>query len=360
MAEQHKPRLMINGLNPNPKEGKMSRAMLEDVLSSGQFEVIGSSLTGPDVPEERYKEISLIKPAEREKRIERIKEKCFPFISIDATLGTALNDNADFYCRHGLPFVMLTTGGDRDALVQRVLNSEIPAVIGTNMCVALVSAMHNIEQDSLLHKGEMADCCIEISESHQQGKKDASGTGREFGGYFKTYGLPIDPAPVKAVTLKGEPIDMEIKIGPNSIFRIIRNPETQRKIGVPEEYLGGHGWHSYWLRPTSDKGIAAVAEFGRMLATKFFTPQNPALRGYDISGEYWFEMKAISPDKTVVISTCEPEEGGLVLSHNLCGRKPYVRGTFDYAVPHAWKMMQAMRPGDKGRVDSMMDAIKAA
>jgi len=143
MAEEEKTRIMINGLNPNPKEGKMSRAMLEDVLGSGQFEVIGSSLTGPDVTEDRYKEIFLIKPAEREKRIEKIKEKCFPFISIDATLGTALNDNVDFYCRHGLPFVALTTGGDRDALVQRVMNSEIPAVIGTNMCVALVSAMHN-------------------------------------------------------------------------------------------------------------------------------------------------------------------------------------------------------------------------
>ena len=42
-------------------------------------------------------------------------------------------DNAEFYCKRGLPFVMGTTGGDRDRLFKTVKESGVYAVIAPQM-----------------------------------------------------------------------------------------------------------------------------------------------------------------------------------------------------------------------------------
>ena len=42
-------------------------------------------------------------------------------------------DNAEFYCKRGLPFVMGTTGGDRDRLFKTVNESGVYAVIAPQM-----------------------------------------------------------------------------------------------------------------------------------------------------------------------------------------------------------------------------------
>ena len=47
----------------------------------------------------------------------QVKEKYPGLVIIDYTLPSAVQDNARFYCEHGVPFVMGTTGGDREKLV---------------------------------------------------------------------------------------------------------------------------------------------------------------------------------------------------------------------------------------------------
>lgn len=44
-----------------------------------------------------------------------------------------LTGNAKFYCSRGLPFVMGTTGGDREMLVEDVLKAGVYAVIAPQM-----------------------------------------------------------------------------------------------------------------------------------------------------------------------------------------------------------------------------------
>ena len=41
-----------------------------------------------------------------------------PLIVIDFTHPTAVNPNSEYYAKHGLAYIMGTTGGDRDALMK--------------------------------------------------------------------------------------------------------------------------------------------------------------------------------------------------------------------------------------------------
>jgi 4-hydroxy-tetrahydrodipicolinate reductase len=57
---------------------------------------------------------------------------------VDYTHPSAVNSNAEFYCKHELPFVMGTTGGNRDQLTETVRNSKVPAIIAPNMAKQIV------------------------------------------------------------------------------------------------------------------------------------------------------------------------------------------------------------------------------
>lgn len=148
------------------------------------------------------------------------------FISVDYTHPTAVNGNAEFYCSNGLPFVMGTTGGDRELLDATVKASAIAAVIAPNMAKQIVGfqAMmaYAAENFPNLFKGYS----LEVRESHQKGKADTSGTAKAMVRYFNLLGTPYSEADIV----------ME------------RDPERQQSLwGIPEAYLQGHGWHTYSL-----------------------------------------------------------------------------------------------------------------
>jgi hypothetical protein len=58
---------------------------------------------------------------------------------VDYTLPSAVNENAEFYCANALPFVMGTTGGDREALLASVAAAGRYAVIAPNMGKQIVA-----------------------------------------------------------------------------------------------------------------------------------------------------------------------------------------------------------------------------
>ena len=128
-------KVMVNGL-----PGKMASEVAKQVLKSKGLELIPYALTGSDITLNSHQagdlNIALIKPEAREDFIASIQK---PEISVDYTHPAVVNSNADFYCRHNLPFVMGTTGGDRTALEQRVKDSEIVAVIAPNMAKQIVA-----------------------------------------------------------------------------------------------------------------------------------------------------------------------------------------------------------------------------
>ncbi len=225
-------KIMVNGI-----PGNMAQVVAKHALADNRFELIPYSLTGPEITISEHSigssVIQLIRPEQREKEIGEILEKHTSFISIDYTHPTAVNDNAEFYSKTGLPFVMGTTGGDRKLLEETVSSSSIVAVIAPNMAKQIVGFQAMMEYASKTFPDLFKGYSLSIKESHQKGKADTSGTAKAMTGYFNTLGTPYSE---------------------NDILKE-RDPETQKTVwSIPEKYLTGHGWHTYSL-VSNDKTV---------------------------------------------------------------------------------------------------------
>ena len=225
-------KVMVNGL-----PGNMASNVVKHALKNDRFELISQSLTGPEITEiETTVEtaaFTLIQPRDRDQAINTIKETSGPFISVDYSLPPAVNDNAEFYCRNNLPFVMGTTGGERALLTDAVAASSICAVIAPNMAKQIVGFQAMMEYAAQTFPNLFEGYTLEIKESHQQGKADTSGTAKAMVGYFNSLGTPF----------AADDIIME------------RNPEVQQDVwGIPADFLSGHGWHTYMLT-SGDKTV---------------------------------------------------------------------------------------------------------
>jgi 4-hydroxy-tetrahydrodipicolinate reductase len=186
----------------------------------------------------------------------------------------------DFYCAHNLPFVMGTTGGDRQRIVDRIESSKISAVVAPNMAKEIVGLMAMMEYAANTFPGLFKGYSMDVVESHQSWKADTSGTAKAMIGYFNKLGVDFTE----------EQITM------------VRDPEIQRnRLNVPEQYIDGHGWHTYTLD---------------------------------------------SPDKTTRFA----------ITHNISGRDIYAGGTLD-AVGYLHEKMAAKKTGT---VFSMIDVMKNA
>ncbi len=219
-------KVMVNGL-----PGNMATKAAEHIAQDAGMKIAPHALTGPEITASKTQigseTISLILPEKRDQTIEFIKQAEGKFICVDYTHPTAVNDNASFYCNNGLPFVMGSTGGDRQLLVETVRQSEISAVIAPNMAKQIVAFQAMMEHAAETFPDVFKGYSLEIKESHQKGKADTSGTAKTMIGYFNRLGVPY---------AKDE-IIME------------RDPQAQRtQWGIPEAYLSGHGWHTYSLR----------------------------------------------------------------------------------------------------------------
>jgi len=217
--------VMVNGI-----PGKVSTLVAGHIHRDDRFTLLPCSLTGPEVSESEYSvadiSVRLVTPSGRAAAIADIKASCPDMICVDFTHPGAVNANAGFYCRHGLPFVMGTTGGDRELLEKTVTGSSIAAVVAPNMAKQIVGfqAMMAYAADTFpdLFKGYK----LEIVESHQQGKADTSGTAKAMVRYFNRLGLDVAEKDIRQE----------------------RDPERQStRWGIPRQYLDGHGWHTYTL-----------------------------------------------------------------------------------------------------------------
>jgi 4-hydroxy-tetrahydrodipicolinate reductase len=270
-------KIMINGI-----PGKVATTIAQHFLKDNRFELIQHSLTGPEIQSSEYRldtaTIRLLTPSNREDDIVNIKKSEGFFITVDFTLPMVVNENAAFYCKHALPFVMGTTGGDRDMLEKTVQSSAICAVIAPNMAKQIVGFQAMMEFAATHYPGLFEGYHLEIKESHQQTKVDTSGTAKAMVKYFNQLG---------------------IEFSENDITKI-RDPKVQQQeLGIPAQYLDGHGWHTYTLT---------------------------------------------SADGTVQFS----------FTHNVNGRDIYSYGTMD-AVLFLAKKVSA---GEKGKVFSMIDVLK--
>ena len=269
--------LLVNGL-----PGNVASVIARHVDSDERFTLIPYSLTGPEIDAENClvgeNLISLVRPDERTAQMDDILRSYSPIICIDFTHPSAVNTNAQFYCERSVPFVMGTTGGDRKALLATVEKSDIAAVIAPNMAKQIVGFQAMMAWAADTFPGLFNGYAITVRESHQKGKADTSGTARAMVGYFNKLGL----------NCSAEDIEQE------------RDPERQAcEWGIPEEYLAGHGWHTYTL---------------------------------------------VSNDQTVKFQ----------FSHNVNGREIYAHGTLDAVM----FLYENIHKGVRGKAFSMMDVLK--
>lgn len=218
-------KIMINGI-----PGNVAKMLVRHAAGDNRFELIPHSLTGPEITDTEYHynglAISLIGPSRREALIDGIKGKCGEFIAIDFTHPAAVNGNVEFYCRHQIPFVMGTTGGDRQKMMDTVTASSVCAVIAPNMTKQIVGFQAMMAYAAEQFPGLFSGYTLKIEESHQQGKADTSGTAKAMVGCFNRLGVDFKE---------------------NDII-MVRDPEEQKnRLNIPEAYLGGHGWHTYTL-----------------------------------------------------------------------------------------------------------------
>jgi 4-hydroxy-tetrahydrodipicolinate reductase len=223
-------KVMVNGL-----PGNMASKTAEHVLQDKGLDLIPFSLTGPDIDATEAqigsRSVRLIPPAERQQAMDKLRRTEPSFISVDYTHPSAVNDNAAFYCKTGLPFVLGTTGGDRALLTETVEKSGTAAVIAPNMGKQIVAFQAMMEYAAQTFPDVFKGYSLEIRESHQKGKADTSGTAKAMINYFNSLGVPFEKDQIK----------ME------------RDPAVQEsQWGIPKAALGGHGWHSYSL--TSEDG----------------------------------------------------------------------------------------------------------
>lgn len=269
--------VMVNGI-----PGNVATTVARRVAADERFTLVPFSLTGPEIEPLDFAaaglSVRLIPPERRTEDIEEVRSRFGRFLSVDYTHPCAVNANGEFYCRCGLPFVMGTTGGDRQRLEACVRDSETVAVVAPNMAKQIVGFQAMMEYAADTFPGLFSGYALEIRESHQQGKADTSGTAKAMVGYFNRLGVQFDETQI----LKE------------------RDPQIQKsRWGIPDEHLGGHGWHTYSL---------------------------------------------VSADRTVRFE----------FSHNVNGREIYALGTLDALV----FLEKKVAGGERGRVFSMIDVLK--
>ena len=216
--------VMVNGI-----PGNMGRIVAETCVARG-LELVPYSLTGEVIVEDESvvagRTIQLLKPSNRESRIDKVLSEYPGLICIDYTHPSAVNDNAAFYVKHGIPFVMGTTGGDREALQKLVNDTNHPSVIAPNMSKQIVAFQTMIEFLANEFPTAFSGYKLSVVESHQKTKADTSGTARAVVGSFQKMGFDYTPDDIEKV--RDEKSQME-------------------RMQVPEQYLTGHAFHTYSL-----------------------------------------------------------------------------------------------------------------
>ncbi|XP_044481120.1 4-hydroxy-tetrahydrodipicolinate reductase 2, chloroplastic-like isoform X3 [Mangifera indica] len=216
--------IMVNGCS-----GKMGKAVIKAADTIGLQLVpvsFGSEEESGKTLEVCGKEILVHGPSDRESVLASVFDKYPNMIVVDYTVPSAVNDNAELYCKVGVPFVMGTTGGDRDKLYKTVENSRVYAVISPQMGKQVVAFLAAMEIMAEQFPGAFSGYSLQVLESHQTSKVDTSGTAKAVISCFQKLGVSFDMDQIQ----------------------MIRDPKQQiEMVGVPEEHLAGHAFHMYHL-----------------------------------------------------------------------------------------------------------------
>ncbi|KAG0566757.1 hypothetical protein KC19_7G085800 [Ceratodon purpureus] len=210
----------------NDCSGKMGGSVAEAAIGAG-LQLVPVCLTGPGMGRSfsiQGVNVEAVDSRHREGVIDHVLKEYPYVVVVDYTLPAAVNGNAEFYCSRGLPFVMGTTGGDSEKLIEDVLQSGVYSVVAPQMgkqVVAFQAAMSIMAEQ---FPGAFSGYKLQVIESHQSTKVDTSGTAKAIISSFQKLGLDFDM----------EEIEM------------VRDSKRQiEEMKVPEEHLNGHAFHTY-------------------------------------------------------------------------------------------------------------------
>ncbi|KAK0579122.1 hypothetical protein LWI29_021470 [Acer saccharum] len=224
MSKHNDVAIMVNGCT-----GKMGKAVINAADSAGLHIVpvsFGSTEEAGQTVEVCGKEILMHGPSDKESVLASVFDEHPNMIVVDYTVPAAVNDNVELYSKVGVPFVMGTTGGDRDRLYKTAENSKVYAVISPQMGKQVVAFLAAMEIMAEQFPEAFSGYSLQVLESHQAGKLDTSGTAKTVISCFRKLGVSFDMDQIQ----------------------MIRDPKQQiEMVGVPEEHLHGHAFHMYHL-----------------------------------------------------------------------------------------------------------------
>jgi len=323
--------VMVNGL-----PGKMAAEIGRRIVNSEDFELFNHSYTGQEIGIDHFnvseEEVTLVHPNERDEFLRRVTIPNNLMVVDFVSSGNAL-PNAQHYCANRMNFLMGTTmsKADRAALEAIVKESGTFALPAPNFAEQIVGFQKVV--------GQVAKECEEMAKgytlngwcSHQSPKKDVSGTWRNVARDFVKMGVRANVDILDAFKVTpGE--DARIAIGPGSELYVVRNPETQHGVGVPDAHLKWHGHHSYDFGTMgNDLGVfyavrAAMADFIEEDSEGVF-------KDYSLERAGNF-AKRISRDGNIIVSCEELEEvvgrgRRLRTEHRVNGGSGYVDGVMN-------------------------------
>nr|CAD1844222.1 unnamed protein product [Ananas comosus var. bracteatus] len=127
--------------------GKMGKAVAEAAVSAG-LQLVPVTFSSKEKPSRTLQvgsmDMHVHGPSEREYILSSVLDEFPNLVLVDYTVPDAVNDNAELYCKLGVPFVMGTTGGDREMLYKTVQDANVYAVLSPQMgkqVVAFLAAM---------------------------------------------------------------------------------------------------------------------------------------------------------------------------------------------------------------------------
>jgi len=226
--------IMVNGM-PGPMATAAAEACLRKGLNLSPFAMTGpdmepSTITVVDKVSGRNSNVRLIPSSDQNEIIRSlagIRETAGAenVMAIDYTHPSAVNGNAVFYAANNLPFVMGTTGGDRDKLMEDVRGHF--CVIAPNMGKQIVAMQSALEDLATKYPGAFEGYKLKVTESHQKTKADTSGTA-------------------KAVIASIQKLAADDSFS-NDDIEMLRDDQSSIDFGVPADALNGHAYHTYTL-----------------------------------------------------------------------------------------------------------------
>lgn len=226
--------IMVNGM-PGPMATAAAEACLRKGLKLSPFAMTGpdmesSTITVADTVTGKSSSVRLVPSSQTDeivKSLAGIRESAGAenVMAIDYTHPSAVNANARFYAENKLPFVMGTTGGDREQLEKDVKGHF--CVIAPNMGKQIVAMQAALEDLAVKFPGSFEGYKLQVTESHQKTKADTSGTA-------------------KAVIASIQKLAADDNFT-NDDITMLRDDQASLDFGVPADAMKGHAFHTYTL-----------------------------------------------------------------------------------------------------------------